>query len=362
MLVFWILLGALLFFLIQRAVFRRFWAKRLSIRLAFDKKTAPFGEGAVMTERIENRKRLPLVMLEYSYSLVRNFEPYSEDSAKLKSSCKLAVPAKKAIRNRTEFGDLKRGVYTVSDLTLTSRDLFYTLKDSKVCQSNARLTVYPAKIPTDKLNIPFKQMLGTILTRRYSQEDPFELRGIRPYQVYDSMRKINWKASAKTGELKVSQYEYTTDMALMLILDMESGTKEEREAVISLASSLSQLFLARGISVSIRANSHSCLTSRMVSVPAGRGISHQSVIDEVLAQTKIGEFAVMPFAEFLKTFINNNTIDAMPTVITAGGTKDSALAFDALSKDGGYWITLSDSAPIDGNFKVIHFNEKAVGV
>ena len=36
-------------------------------------------------------------------------------------------------------------------------------------------------------------------------EDPFEYRGIREYQPYDDMRSVNWKATAKTGDLKVNQ-------------------------------------------------------------------------------------------------------------------------------------------------------------
>ena len=319
MLFFWIFLGAGLFFLLQRILYLRRWDKGLRLSLRFDVPAVTAGETVSVIERVENRKRLPLPVFSYKYVLCRNLNTVTETGGgEREIRIKLAVPAMRAVRNRTQISGLPRGVYTLTNVTMSARDLFYTCRPGRQIVAPAKLTVYPTPIPARRLALPFRQLLGAITTRRLTTEDPFELRGIRPYEIFDSMRDINWKASARTGELKVNQHMYTTDEALLLLLDMDRGTEAQRETMLSLASSLSRLLLARGVTVSLRGNCRSCITGRALSLPPGGGSSHQAVLDEALAQVKLSASTVAPFAEFVRTIPARELAGSLPVVLSAG--------------------------------------------
>ena len=209
-------------------------------------------------------------------------------------------------------------------------DLFYTVELEKSGSSLSMLTVYPAKIPAKRLSLPFRRLLGAVLTRRMAQEDPFQLRNIRPYQVFDSPRYINWKASAKTGELKVNQFEYTTDEALLFLLDMESGSLEDREELIRLASSLSRLFLRRGVSVALRANCRSCVSGRPIQVDSGADAGHLLSLDAALAEIKLESSATESFPAFLAGLPERLFSEALPVVFSADPEGKNLRAYEGI--------------------------------
>ena len=131
-------------------------------------------------------------------------------------------------------------------------------------------------------------MFGTILARRVINEDPFEFRGIREYQPFDSLRSVNFKASAKTGTLKVNQHDYTSSQRVHLLLNLELETiwqyDELLEEAIRLASTLTGEFIRQGIPVSLESNGCDLITQKPVSIPAGSGPGHARTIDEALCR------------------------------------------------------------------------------
>lgn len=346
MLILWFLLGAAVLCLFQRSLFGRLWARRLAVQVGFDAKTVNADEPVTLTERLENRKPLSLPVVSYEYGLQRNFRPYSPGNTgtPLTMRYRLALPANRAVTGKAELPGLPRGLYSLSSVTVQAQDLFSRQPCTRTFPVQSVLTVCPKKLPAAQLQLPFRLIMGAILTRRYSLEDPFEIRGVRPYQSYDSMRSINWHASAKTGEWKVNQHDYTTDEALCLVLDLENGTPEQREAAISLASSLCQLFLSRGVAVSLCSNARSCVNGRPIELPLGSGISHLSVIDENLAQITVGA-AVKPFAAYLDALAGEKRGKQCYTAVSAANDPQVLRAFDALCADGGYYLHVLGDAP-----------------
>ena len=353
MLVLWLFLAAALLFLLQRWVYARFWSRKLSVRLQFSSDCIQAGEDAVLTEQFFNRKLLPLPMLRCRYRLLRNFEPVKDRQEQLlQINSRLAVPARRSVRRQTPLHHLQRGIYTVSEGELIGTDLFYTTEERKPFYSGARLTVWPEKLDAVTLSVPYRRLLGAVLTRRATQEDPFEFRGIRPYEIYDSMRMINWKATAKTGELKVNQNDYTTDEALCLILDIEHGDASIKERGISVASSLAERFLHRGVSVSLAANGRSCIGGREIRVPAGSGAAHLRVIDDSLAQLKLGQ--ATRSTEALLEALRDRPVNALCVLISAGGGPGLCSAFDGLcGKDGGFFLQLAEAEVSGKHFRVL---------
>ena len=144
--------------------------------------------------------------------------------------------------------------------------------------------------------IPFQKMMGEVLTRRYAYEDPFEFQGIRPYEPFDSMRDINWKASARTGAFpdEFLPIFYPEDkqaavrQEVCLLLNLESETmmdyKQLKEESIRLVNSLAEMFFAQGIPVGVYSNAKDLLTGREMEQLPGGGGQHLTQIRESLAR------------------------------------------------------------------------------
>lgn len=360
MLIIWILLGSLILFAIQRAVYSRYWDEKIRISFHFQERTVTEGETACLIERSENRKLLSLPTFGYSYVLHRNYAASAEDAnSSMLLRRKLGLPGKRAVTNRARLQGLTRGVYTLGNVALSGSDLFQTLRLERPVDCSARLTVYPAKIPARKLALPVRLLLGAVTTRRMAQEDPFALKSIRDYEIYDSPKLINWKASARTGQLKVNQFDYTTDEALVFLLDMGSGSEEDREELIRLASSLSLLFLHRGVSVSVLSNCRNCTTGRPIRVRAGADLGHQISVDEALANINLASNVTESYRDFLfgvpQAFLNR----ALPVGISADPTGNALEAFQTVpGTRGGYFLTVNGAGKLrpDSGITLLNWN------
>jgi hypothetical protein len=106
--------------------------------------------------------------------------------------------------------------------------------------------------------VQFERMLGPLQCAKRMYEDPFAFRGIREYTRTDPMKTINWKASAKTGELMVNTFDSTITERVMLCLDLQDTgiIRHERlvEEGISVAASFAEKLIARGMEVGLAVN------------------------------------------------------------------------------------------------------------
>jgi uncharacterized protein (DUF58 family) len=349
LLIFWILIGFGLLVLLQKGIYSSRWDKKISVTFRFSKRAVTEGETAELVERSENRKWLPLPIFGYSYTLSRSFASVSKSKEKtITMQRRFALSGRHAVTNRAKIAGLSRGVYCVDVVTASSTDLFHlTHPECQIPFSSSRLIVYPAKIPVQRFSFPARLILGAVTTRRKAQEDPFALRSIRPYEIYDSPKIINWKASAKTGELKVNQFEYTTDEALVFLLDMENGDFDDREELIRLASSLSLFFLRRGISVSLTANCRDCIIGRPIRVPAGADAAHQITVDETLALIKLTIPVTEPFCDFLAGIPVESLKGALPVVLSADATGAAREAFrNTPGIRDGYYLSIQKNGGV----------------
>lgn len=342
MLFLWILIGSGLLYILQRVLYSRYWDDRLRIEFGFTQGAVTEGEIAGVLERSENRKLLPLPAYEYRYVVKRNYSAIThnwEEATTIKR--KLALPPRRAVTKQARIEGLTRGVYSVDEIVLSAQDLFRTRRMERPVECRTVMTVYPAKIPAEKLSLPVRLLLGAVTTRRMAQEDPFALKSIRPYEIYDSPKLINWKASARSGELKVNQFEYSTDEALLFLLDLGSGEERAREQLLRVASSLSLLSLRRGVSVSLLANGRNCTSGRPIRVQAGAGLGHQIAVDEALAHINLAHPVTEPFDRFLQGIPRASLRQALPVVISADPEGESKRAFSsAPGMKGGYFLAV----------------------
>lgn len=301
-------IGLLAFLLkwLQRKLYGRFWAKNLDIRLKFTQKTLFEGEKGALLEIITNGKRLPLPMLKVKFQTDRNLHFMDSDSSKVTDQYYrndiFQVKGRERITRKLEFIAAKRGYYRIHNIDLVAADLFLSAEMVESRQTEQYFYVYPAPFASEEFRRSLQQLNGEFLTKRHFLEDPFEYRGIREYQPYDDMRSINWKASARTGDFKVNQKNYTALQTIRIFFNIEdSGILKKDAAVeasLQITAGLAAFFLNQGIRVACYGNGRDILNGEPVRLEAGAGAGQMRQIYRALARVDTNQKT----ADFVETF------------------------------------------------------------
>jgi len=282
--------GAL--YLLQNILYSHFWTKNLHAEVAFVDHAITEGEKGQIQETIINAKLLPLPMLRVKFEIDRSFRFEEEGNITVSDNCYkndiFSIMLYQKITRTIPFFGTKRGYYSIDQIDMVSTDLFMKTILVGIQPVHTNLLVYPKGVDVRQLLIPYRKMMGTLLTKRFSYEDPFEFRGIRPYQPFDTMKDVNWKASAKTGELKVNVHDYTARQEVSLLLNLETEAVLEydslKEESIRIVNSLAELFLSQGIPVGVLSNGHDIETKEELHLVSGSGRNHMDMIRERLAR------------------------------------------------------------------------------
>ena len=162
--------------------------------------------------------------------------------------------------------------------------------------------MYPRPFSSPEFKQSLQQLNGEILTRRHLVEDPFEYRGIREYQPYDDMRSVNWKATAKTGDLKVNQKNYTSLQTIRVFFNIEdTGILKKEDAVemcFRIVAGIARFFLEQGIRIAVYGNGVDIINGEPVCVEAGAGSGQMDRIYKALARVD----TTKPVVSFPDTF------------------------------------------------------------
>lgn len=270
---------ALFLFALQKFVYQRLWNKQLTADIVFAEKHIFEGQTGQLKEIIENRKHLPLSMLKVKFQTDKHllFEDTkgSRTTDQYYRNDVFQIGGGEKITRTLPFTGGRRGYYTITTMDLVASDLFLTSLYVETCPVHTALYVYPKFFDSREFRQSLQQLNGEVLTKRHLLEDPFEYRGIREYQPTDDMRSINWKATAKTGEFKVNQKNYTSLKAIRVFVNLEDDNllkKEECvEASMQIAAGLCRYFLQQGMQVSCYSNGVDIINHLPVSVAASAG-------------------------------------------------------------------------------------------
>jgi len=173
------------------------------------------GDENEITLSIDNTYTFPLkatVYDELPYQLNLRDQKFRTTLSPLKQK-EIAYTIEPKLRGEYDFGDII--IVILSPLRMIKRK--YTLPAAQ------QVAVYPSYIHLNRYNLQnfkyYTRDLGAKKTRRVGQSTEFEQ--IKDYVKGDDIRYINWKASAKRGELMVNQY--TEERAQQVYCVIDSG-------------------------------------------------------------------------------------------------------------------------------------------
>ncbi|MBN1774896.1 MAG: DUF58 domain-containing protein [Clostridiales bacterium] len=278
---------------LQLLVYRRYALSSVRAGISFSFSVAECGDTVIISEEIENKKKLPLVQLLLRFEAPRELHfpdmtntalsdlYYREDLISLGGW-------KRHIRHIT-VRCKKRGYYEFKRLSVTTCDLLMLIKIYGSYSSDSTLSVLPRFLNTPDVSALFMSAIGERVHRYSAVSNPFTFSGIREYQPFDSFNKINWSATARKGEWMVNTSDCTVSPEITILLNVAryspNGSTELIEKAISLAYSFTIYSVRDALPVSVISNSRDFLTDEPIYKPHGSNEEHAQQIG--LAMSRI---------------------------------------------------------------------------
>ena len=135
------------------------------------------------------------------------------------------VPAGRSVTRSVELEFPRRGLYRENGFSLSTRFPFGFLEKTLQLPMARTLWVYPAVEPTEEFYEILPMLSGEL--EAFQRGRGHDLYSIRDMHSTDSARHIDWKASARTGTIKVREFTREDERRLQLILDRRIGPSPE---------------------------------------------------------------------------------------------------------------------------------------
>ncbi len=329
------LLGVLLVGVLWKLYYQYQWAREVTVKLWFETDAVYAGQETKLYEVIENRKRMPVPVLEVGFHTRKELDFAEVENTNVSDYLYkrdvFSVLGRQKITREIPVKCTKRGKYLASDADITTHTLLYRKHYSKAIATEAEIYVYPKMTDVSEIVTVCERMLGTLQCAKRLYEDPFAFRTIRNYTTDDPMKTINWKASAKTGSLMVNTFDSAQSQKAMIFLDVEdTGILKYEDLVeesIALAATIMRRLMRQNIEVGFVYNGK----NGEVFLPAnnrGNRIVFERLLAEYDKEDGAGDFRQLitdlfsdlfvqkPLSEdTLLVFVTKNWNDQMRTLI-----------------------------------------------
>lgn len=149
------------------------------------------------------------------------------------------IPGRSSVAADVELSFSQRGRFVQDGFGIATRFPFSFLTKTRRMALAKELIVYPPVEPTDELFHVLPMITGEF--EAFVAGRGYDLYRIREYLPEDSARHVDWKATAKTGALKVREFSREDERKLRIVFDNpdpNAVSPEKYEQYITLAASL----------------------------------------------------------------------------------------------------------------------------
>ena len=297
--VYYLLLVAAVLLGLQVWIFRRAGHKNIHVTRNFTKKRLFAGETLQMVEVIENRRLLPVPWLKLETrmpgELLFGRQENLEISGNRYHRSVFFLRPWQRVRRIHDIRALHRGYFQFSSYAMTVGDLVGLSRQTIEKSMEKSIVVYPKLLSREETALPASRWQGDAVVRRFINPDLFLYNGIRDYVPGDPIRDIHWRAYARSGELKVKQYDYTAQRKYLVLLnvvlhenqwgEINPDDESNMEYAISLAASLMVYALQDGLEVGFGANGYAKpFEGECILLPPASGAQQSELVLESCAR------------------------------------------------------------------------------
>jgi hypothetical protein len=177
------------------------------------------------------------------------------------------------------------------------------------------VTVYPRIVNLDRFFLKTDFMSESHSVLNSKNEDMFTIADVRKYAFGDSLKRIHWKLTAKSGNIMVKKYQSTSETSAIMILDLQKNHFANGENII----------IEDKIIESVVSVLHYCLynwipvnlvyySSSLVNVQAKNHLMFNELY-EILAKIKFNEN--IPVKDLLEVYTSSTILKTNILIFTA---------------------------------------------
>lgn len=244
----------------------------------------------------------------------------------------------------------RRGRYTIGPTTLRTSDPLGIARQELRWREPHDLIVYPRVVPLERLGLPTRSPLATLPASTPLFEDSSRIVSVRAYQRGDSLRRVHWPATARTGQLVVKQFQQAIARETAICLDLHEDGYATRfrydaiELAIVVAASLANHAIVRESSPvglvtqraapAIRQGATAIAESRPTALPPRKERAQLIGLLELLADVEMLTDPEPPFTDLLRRERLGLAWGGTVVVITGRGSAELSQALLALRRGG----------------------------
>jgi uncharacterized protein (DUF58 family) len=286
--------------------------RRLFMALSFERtpsrRVVAWGSELEITMSITNAKLLPLVWMRVRDEWPAGLEPlgfalrpvsHHGTQAFIQT---VSVRWYERLRRRYRVRCGARGLHRFGPVALEAGDSFGIAGESRRLEAREEFAVLPRVLEVPGFELLIGQPLVEEAVAHSLACDPTALRGTRAYRPGDPLRAINWRATARRGELYTNEFDPTSLAAVRLLLDVgvagntwQAIDPERMELLCVVAASLAAASAVRGFGVGLASNALLARDWRTVDIEPAEGALPEvlEALARVLPSTARGFRAVL---------------------------------------------------------------------
>ena len=293
----------------------RLWSRvsleGVEYRRELGERRAFVGERVQLRVRIANRKPLPVPWLEVRERLPQTtplLGAHTMPSGLLGVVYMTRTTALRAgdrIEWLLELLAAERGYHRIGPARLCSGDLFGLFEREETAGGVQTLVVYPRTYPLPDLGLSSARPFGEQRGGSRIFPDPLRVVGVRDYVPGDSLKQIDWKATARATRLQSRLYEPSRTQAVVVALDVmtfertwEGTDPVLLERAVTVAASIARWAFETKAAIGLITNGALPQADRAIRLGAGRRPDQLARVLEALAGAN--PFAMAPLAAELE--------------------------------------------------------------
>ncbi len=272
----------------------RWWSRRALHSVRFERvfvdKAFP-GEEIRVQLKFINSSWLPLPWLQVSEAASsditsgRNFRQVLRLNGHGRTSTEYLLQAR------------KRGYYLVGPLRLQAGDILGLAEEVNRSEPADRLIVFPRVIALSRVHLPSLMPIGALAHELPIFEDPVRVSGRRMYRSGDSLRRVDWKTTASSGQLQVKLFDPSIAAEIMIVLNLNRNDYHRQrrldstEFAIVVAASLANWAIGRKLPAGLDIYGADPMAAAQIfrPIPPGKGRGHLTHLLETLARAQTAE-------------------------------------------------------------------------
>ena len=325
------ILGVLLSAMGLNRFYERNVMKHLHVDIINDEVRHYKGESGVLKIRIAQKGIMPILSADLTVTAGNDIKFFSDQALKIRQQTEttaiFTVLSKSETVIEIPYTAVKRGVSYIVDSRISIPRIFgFGHMDLRqIGSAKHEIMIYPDKFAVHNEPIKFKIAQGLFKNNESLYNDPLLTLGNREYMEMDSFRDINWKQSARMGELQSKIYEKTTYTEWLILVNLRSESvfapPENIERIFEKLSFLTGEIAKEEITYSLIANMKTFDKGSYFRIDELNGLRSYRPVLEALSKIKTVTFTIA-----FERFLNHVRLyEKVPTHIIFTGETDALI-------------------------------------